>query len=68
MINFMIREDVKTNGYCRFTTSSELRDYASFAFQWGFPKGSLYASAFSELIFLTFNKIDPFFDVYFCIN
>jgi len=51
MINFMIRKDVKTNGYCRVTSSSELKEYGSFAFQLGFPKGSSYVPAFNELIF-----------------
>lgn len=50
MINYVIRGDFKSNGYCRVTSSSELKNYAPIPFQWGFPKGSLYASAYSELI------------------
>ncbi len=56
MINILIREDLKTNGHCRLTSSSKLRDYASVAVQWGFPKGSIYTAAISELI----NNKSPF--------
>ena len=50
MVNILIREDLKTNGYCRVTSSPELGDYASVPLQWGYPKGSPYTAAISELI------------------
>ena len=50
MVNILIREDLKTNGHCRLTSSSELRDYASVPLQWGYPKGSPFMAAVSELI------------------
>ncbi len=50
IVNYIIREDTKANGHCRLTSSPELKEYGSLAFQIGAPIGSPYASAFNELL------------------
>ena len=66
----MIREDLKIKGYCRLTSSPELRAYQSTVFQWGIPIGSLYVPAFTEFISFTlwlnslaFKYIDSYFKI-----
>lgn len=48
MVSLLIREDAKTIKKCRMTSSPELKDYQVVTMQWGFPKGSRYAPAFTE--------------------
>ncbi len=57
MVSLLIREDGKTNKKCRITSSPELKEYQLVTMQWGFPKGSRYATAFSEKKFNYFVHI-----------